>query len=71
MEAERCTELLIRASCEIIVQASKQNGGRFTLVDLCESSSSHSNGMLETSDLIEDSAESNKFGHNHFHSHLR
>ncbi|XP_049953550.1 ubiquitin carboxyl-terminal hydrolase MINDY-3 homolog [Schistocerca serialis cubense] len=77
VEQDTQNELLVGAICEILVQAARQNGGRFVLVDTCDSptatpSPSTDSPTLDHSsvDYIEQPADESCC-QKQFHAHLR
>lgn len=82
VDVDKCNELLIQAACDILMQASEHNGGRYVLVhmnnDVGRPTSPNSvlaNGeeAIENSsaELIETSAKRQKLEQEYFHAHLR
>ncbi|XP_068083950.1 ubiquitin carboxyl-terminal hydrolase MINDY-3 homolog [Anabrus simplex] len=67
-DAEQCNELLVKAICDILNQASKYNGERYRLVHLSDSTHSSSSSLVHTS--IENTGNQEQVAE-YFHAHLR
>ncbi|XP_066996523.2 ubiquitin carboxyl-terminal hydrolase MINDY-3 homolog [Anabrus simplex] len=78
-DAEQCNELLVKAVCDILTQASKYNGGRYRLVHLSDSKHSTSSSLVHTvttserssTEYIENTVNQQRVDTEYFHAHLR
>ncbi|PNF32390.1 Ubiquitin carboxyl-terminal hydrolase MINDY-3-like protein [Cryptotermes secundus] len=81
-DADKCNELLVQAACDILTQASENNGGRYVVVHMNNDLRSHTspNSVLTngeepienpSTELIETSAKRQKLEYEHFHTQLR
>lgn len=82
VDADKCNELLVQAACDILTQASENNGGRYVVVHMNNDMRSHTspNSVLAngeepienpSAELIETAAKRQKLEYEHFHTQLR
>lgn len=75
VDPEKSQELLVKSICDILIQVSKYNNGKFKIVKLCDSKNSSTHHVPCTEEhipeYIENSTKTSRYQQETFHSHLR